>query len=183
MANLLTHSIIVLYAFVFICQCFKYNLIGWLWLSSMFWLVISVLGNMFLPGLSGLFKPTNLYLIPAYIFLAALFYGNKKKLNAQSSYLSNLIDSGQLQYLSLIIWMVLIYCLGQWMPNYSSIIFYLIKIILWQPIFWIGSQWILMWVLHQNQQATKRPLTSQELVLLTMLWQFFFVYLNLLGKV
>lgn len=183
MANLITNSILLTYILVFIAACFKYHFRGWVWLACLFWLMFVMFGNIFFPGLSGLVKPTNLYLFPLYILLAAFFYPKRKTVYKQSPYLTNLLVSSKMQYSTLLIWLILIACLGKWMPNQASIIFYLSKMVLWQPIYWIGSQWLLMSLLFINHYAQKRQLSSQEILLLTLLWQFFYVFLNLQGIV
>ena len=179
MITLILNSIICIYIGLFSFNCFRLRLKGWLFLSGIFWLILAILGNILLPGLSGLFKPTNIYLIPFYIFLASIFWRKKISFLAPTSYLSTLATSNKFQYAAQAIWLILIFFLGKWMPFQASIIFYLIEMILWQPLFWIGSQWLLMYLLHLNHKEIKRKLSSQEILLLTMLWQFFYVYLKL----
>lgn len=179
MVTLILNSIIYIYICLFSLNCFRLRLKGWFFLSCFFWIILAIFGNILLPGLSGLFKHTNLYLFPFYIFLASIFWRKKISLLKPTSYLSTLANSTRFQYAAQAIWLILIFCLGKWMPFQASIIFYLIEMILWQPFFWIGSQWLLMYLLYLNHKEIKRKLSSQEILLLNMLWQFFYVYLRL----
>lgn len=183
MAMLLTNGILLVYVLLFIGLCLRYRLISWLVVSVLFWLIFAIVGNILLPGLSGLFKLTNLYLIPLYICLGSFFKRRSHLVSFDSSYLSTLSISGRMQLSSLFVWMILVFYLCKWMPIQIPIISRLIQMCLWQPVFWVGSQWLLMSLLYINRHASKPKSHLQELFLLTMFWQIFYAFLSLKGVI
>ena len=69
MGTLISYAVVLVYTGVFVWQCYKYRIYGWLVVSLVLWIILAAMSSLILPGIADLFKPLNLYLMPVYMLL------------------------------------------------------------------------------------------------------------------
>lgn len=185
MGTLISYAVVLAYAGVFVWQCCKYRVYGWLFISLVLWIVLAAMSSLVLPGIAGLFKPLNLFLMPVYILLSSCFALYRRDSLKQSAYLTTLLYGCWLQFSALVVcWvLVLVLCLVKNVILLIPLLVSLFQMFLWQPVFWIGSQWIIMLLLFLRSTDTEKPFWSVRTVLFFCLFeQLLYLMMNFRGK-
>lgn len=183
MGTLISYAVVLAYAGVFVWQCCKYRVYGWLVVSLVLWIVLAGMSSLVLPGIAGLFKPLNLFLMPMYILLGSCFTFYQRDRMKQSLYLTTLRYSGLLQFVTYIICLVLVLYLVKNTILLIPFLASLFQMIIWQPIFWIGSQGIIMLLLFLRSTETENPVWSVRTVLFFCLFeQLLYLIMSFRGK-
>lgn len=172
---------LLVYAGVFIWQCVQYR--QWLWLvsSAAIWLVLGACSVSLFPGLGGVLHWGNLFLCHFYVFAGAWFVllARQTAQLKHAPYLNLLLKSSVVLHVS---WLILLGLAWWKYPNGLSVIFAngLMQMYLWQPAFWLTSQWLIMllwWladVITAGNEKEKQKTSKQSWqigLLLAILWQ------------
>lgn len=183
MGTLISYAVVLVYTGVFIWQCYKYRIYGWLVVSLVLWIILAAMSSLILPGIADLFKPLNLYLMPVYILLGSCFALHRRDQLKQSAYLTALLYGGWLQFCALVVCLVLVLCLVKNVILQIPLLVTLFQMFVWQPVFWIGSQWIIMLLLFLRSTETEKPLWSVRTVLFFCLFeQLLYLMMSFRGK-
>lgn len=183
MGTLISYAVVLVYTGVFVWQCYKYRIYGWLVVSLVLWIILAAMSSLILPGIADLFKPLNLYLMPVYILLGSCFALHRCDQLKQSAYLTALLYGGWLQFSALVVCLVLVLCLVKNVILQIPLLVTLFQMFVWQPVFWIGSQWIIMLLLFLRSTETERPLWSVRTVLFFCLFeQLLYLMMSFRGK-
>ena len=183
MGTLISYAVVLVYTGVFVWQCCKYRVYGWLVVSLVLWIVLAGMSSLVLPGIAGLFKPLNLFLMPVYILLGSCFIFYQRDWMKQSAYLTALLYGGWLQFSALVVCLVLVLCLVKNVILLIPLLVSLFQMFVWQPVFWIGSQWLIMLLLFLRSTETEKPLWSVRTVLFFCLFeQLLYLMMNFRGK-
>ncbi|PIT53799.1 hypothetical protein BHC44_05230 [Snodgrassella alvi] len=185
MGTLISNAVVLIYAVLFVWQCCKYQLNSWLAASVTVWLVLVNISSEILPGIAGPFKPVNSFLVPVYVLLGSCFVMHQGCKLRNSPYLTVLLYSSRLQIGSLAICLALVLSLS--LMNKAALIIpllvSLLQMLAWQPIFWIGSQWILMMMLFLRGADSEKPIWRwQTLLLFSLFTQLVYMMLSFRGK-
>ena len=183
MGTLISYAVVLVYTGVFVWQCYKYRIYGWLVVSLVLWIILAAMSSLILPGIADLFKPLNLYLMPGYILLGSCFALHRRDQLKQSAYLTALLYGGWLQFSALVVCLVLVLCLVKNVILQIPLLVTLFQMFVWQPVFWIGSQWIIMLLLFLRSTETEKPLWSVRTVLFFCLFeQLLYLMMSFRGK-
>lgn len=183
MGTLISYAVVLVYTGVFVWQCYKYRIYGWLVVSLVLWIILAAMSSLILPGIADLFKPLNLYLMPVYILLGSCFALHRRDQLKQSAYLTALLYGGWLQFSALVVCLVLVLCLVKNVILQIPLLVTLFQMFVWQPVFWIGSQWIIMLLLFLRSTKTEKPLWSVRTVLFFCLFeQLLYLIMSFRGK-
>ena len=183
MGTLISYAVVLVYTGVFVWQCYKYRIYGWLVVSLVLWIILAAMSSLILPGIADLFKPLNLYLMPVYILLGSCFALHRRDQLKQSAYLTALLYGGWLQFSALVVCLVLVLCLVKNVILLIPLLVTLFQMFVWQPVFWIGSQWIIMFLLFLRSTETEKPLWSVRTVLFFCLFeQLLYLIMSFRGK-
>ena len=183
MGTLISYAVVLVYTGVFVWQCYKYRIYGWLVVSLVLWIILAAMSSLILPGIADLFKPLNPYLMPVYILLGSCFALHRRDQLKQSAYLTALLYGGWLQFSALVVCLVLVLCLVKNVILQIPLLVTLFQMFVWQPVFWIGSQWIIMLLLFLRSTETEKPLWSVRTVLFFCLFeQLLYLMMSFRGK-
>ncbi len=183
MGTLISNAVVLIYTVLFVWQCCKYQLHGWLAASVTIWLVLANISSEILPGIAGPFKPINSFLVPVYVLLGSCFVMHQGCKLRNSPYLTMLFYSSWLQLGSLAICLTLVLCLIKKAALIIPFLVSLLQMFAWQPIFWIGSQWILMMMLFLRGADKEKPIWRwQTLLLFSLFTQLVYMTLSFRGK-
>ncbi|MCO6506426.1 MAG: hypothetical protein J6570_04875 [Snodgrassella sp.] len=183
MGTLISYVVVVVYAVLFVWQCCKYELHGWLVASVTVWLVLASISSAILPGIAAPFKTVNSFLVPMYVLLGSCFVMHQGRKLKHSSYLTVLLYSSWLQFGALAICLALVLCLIKKATLIIPFLVSLLQMYAWQPIFWIGSQWILMIMLFLSSADKEKPIWRwQTLMLFSLFTQLVYMMLSFRGK-
>lgn len=186
--NVLTLNTVFLLVYIglFVWQCVRCNQSVWLISSLVVWLVLGVCSAWVLPMWCGPFKWANLYVSHFYMFAGSLAVLLTRQHGREhtSLYLDLLLRSGIVLHAS---WLILLAVSWWQYPQGLSVMFAnsMIQLYLWQPVFWLSSQWILMliwWLVGLISADKTRKQSWQVGLLLVLLWQAaygFTAYLSL----
>lgn len=178
--SILTQGIVIAYIILFIWQGERYRARCWLWISGLAWLIIGLISSYILPYICGIWHKFNLYLFHFYILLGSLFYIGANRLKQTGPYLYYLARSSWLQYQALGLWILLILASFN-QPWQLPITISVLQMSLLQPLFWLGSQWILMILLYTQEHDQALPMSwrRRSLFSCVFLWQALFIFLNI----
>lgn len=173
-------SFVFIYTIVFIWQCVHCRQWVWLISSVAIWMALNECSIWLLPGLGTIPLMGSLFLCHFYVFagsMAVLFFRQYSRHKA-SVYLELLLQSSVILHVS---WLILIILAWWQYPNGLSLMFAngLIQMYLWQPAFWLTSQWLLMllWWLAgvstagKDKEKRNNRQSWQVGLLLALLWQ------------
>ncbi|MDF7675741.1 hypothetical protein PT286_03200 [Neisseriaceae bacterium ESL0693] len=181
--QIITLSIILIYVALFVWQCIRHQAWRWLWVSALVWWATGLFTQWLMPDMTGTGHTINLYLVHFYILAGSLIYiGSNRLRSDRNAYLYYLARSGWLQYLALGVWLIfsLLSLHQPWLlPIGSS----LLQMILVQPLFWLGSQWILMGLLYlrDHDPMLSQAWRKQSFLAWVILWQALYVFADIYG--
>lgn len=178
-------SVVLIYIALFVWQCYHHQVRRWLWVSLLTWSMTGLISAWFMPGVLGIGHIINLYWVHFYVFLGSITYIGSKHLRPnEAGYLYYLARSSWLQYLALGVWGILNLLLGcpAWLIRIDSS---LLQMILLQPVFWLGSQWILMAYLYVRDRDSTLLASHRRQSLLTsvILWQAVYVFADIFNLI
>jgi hypothetical protein len=183
MGMLISYAFVLVYAVLFVWQCCKYELHSWLAASVTVWLVLVNISSEVLPGIAGPFKPLNSFLVPVYVLLGSCFVMHQGDKFKKSPYLTMLLYSSWLQIGTLVICLALVMCLVKKAVLIVPLLVSLCQMFAWQPIFWIGTQWILMMMMFYRSTDKEQSIWRlQTLLLFSLFAQLAYMILSFGGK-
>lgn len=194
MWNSITLWVLALYISLFVWQTLRHKQWLWLWAAVLCWLAVAVWGARVLPGVLGPNRLANAYTPYLYIGftsfliwlpLGGVWSGNGRRLGGD--YLRLLAITGLLQHASLLVLGLLIV----WSYPHGLAL-YAAPALLYQyglqPVWWIGSQWLVMGLCYGLNRYNGKPgyamdrVHAQGVFLLFLLLQTGFVVLDLLAR-
>ena len=152
--------VLALYISLFVWQSLRQRQWLWLWLAVLLWLGSAVFSMRLLPGVLGVAHIGNVYaphayVVPASVCLWLLAWRRHPKggwqMRQGGDYLALLAVSGVVQHLSFIVLLLLVY------SSYPQGLTLYVWPALWyqywlQPVFWLGSQWLLMALFYAHRR-------------------------------
>lgn len=183
MTTLIIYAVVMIYAVLFVWQCCKYQFYGWLAAALTIWVIFAAMSSVVLPGIAGLFKPLNLFLMPVYVLLGSVFMLHQRNRLQSNGYLSNLLYSSWLQFGALAICLTLILCLIKNTILLVPLVVSVLQMLTWQPLYWIGTQWLLMLMLFSRTENKEKSVwRMQTLLLFCLFTQLIYLMLSFRGK-
>lgn len=182
--------LILLFIIIFFIQTLRKQQYKWLWLSIMVWISLSLVSAQILPRILGMGHLANLYLVNFYLFIGSVFFfstglqqvGGKVNTwqNPTAGRLLTLIAiSGVSMHLSLLIFAGLVW----WQYPSGNTPFVLSRLVIMyalDPLFWYGSQILLMIVFMLHRWIARESVSIFSLqqiyvgTFLCLIWQFLY---------
>lgn len=176
----LSWVVLGVYVAIFVWRTWVAQQSWWLVISVVSWIMLGLLGAYFLPGVLGIAHEQSAFMVPLYVLIGSVTQWRLLRPEAKSSdvYLSLLAASGWIMQL---VWLVLLLMVLWQYPRGFSIfsLTSLLQLYVWQPVFWILSQWILMLLIWMNQGEWRDYWKASFLVVL--LWFVGYVVADLLN--
>lgn len=180
-------TIIWLYVILFIWQCIRHQAWRWLAITAAIAIaaMLAVLWSMpvylWLTG-SAFWSRINLYLMQVYILIGSWTYIGRNRLHHTGSYLYYLARSSWLQYLAVVLWLGLL-LISAHQPWQIPIGISVLNMVFWQPLFWLGGQWLLMLFLYLRDHDAALPLywRKNSMFIWVVLWQALYLLFSVRG--